>query len=156
MAGYGDPQPLPGVGLTDGWLVTNDLGYVTAGGELAVVGRSDEVLVIGGESVLPAGVEDRMMSAPGVEAVVVVGLEEPAWGCRLVAVYVGGIAPEALEAWCREHLSSRERPRGFRRFNGLPLLPSGKPDRRRIAAMIADGDRLPEAVSRQLSPSECD
>jgi O-succinylbenzoic acid--CoA ligase len=140
MAGYANPERLPGVGLEDGWFVTNDLGYLSESGDLAVPGRVDEILIIGGEAVLPSRVEDRMMSAPGLESVVVAGLQDPVWGHRLVAVYTGGIAPDALDGWCRAHLPDRERPRGYRRLCRLPLLASGKPDRRRIEAMIVNSD----------------
>lgn len=136
MAGYAEAGRRPGIGLDDGWFLTNDLGYLTAQGEVAVLGRADEVLVIGGEAVLPARVEDQMMAAPGLEAVVVVALDDPVWGYRLVAAYAGAPSPDFLEGWCREHLADRERPRAYRRFTRLPTTPSGKPERSRIKALI--------------------
>jgi O-succinylbenzoic acid--CoA ligase len=136
MAGYAEAGRRPGVGLDEGWFLTNDLGYLTARGEVAVLGRADEVLVIGGEAVLPARVEDQMMAAPGLEAVVVVALGDPVWGYRLVAAYVGAMAPDALAGWCREHLTDRNRPRDYRRFTQLPTTPSGKPERSRIKSLI--------------------
>jgi O-succinylbenzoic acid--CoA ligase len=136
MAGYAEAGRRPGAGLEEGWFLTNDLGYLTARGEVAVLGRADEVLVIGGEAVLPARVEDQMMSAPGLEAVVVVALGDPVWGYRLVAAYVGAMAPDALAGWCREHLTDRDRPRDYRRFTRFPTTPSGKPERSRIKSLI--------------------
>jgi len=138
MAGYANPEAVPGLGLEDGWLVTSDLGYVADSGELAVIGRADELLVIGGEAVLPSRVEDRLRSAPGVATVAVVGLHDSAWGHRLVAAYTGRVAPAALEAWCRAHLPSRDRPREFRQVGRLPLLASGKLDRRCLAALFGE------------------
>jgi len=146
MAGYANPRREPGDGLEDGWFVTSDLGCRTAGGELRVLGRADELLVIGGELVLPAQVEERLTSAPGVASAAVLGVEDAVWGHRLVAVYTGASSPEALDRWCREHLGSRHRPRGFHRLNQLPVLPSGKQDRRKIRDLITNevpGGRWP-------------
>jgi len=137
MAGYANPERSPGKGLEKGWLVTSDIGYISDGGDLVVLGRADQLLVIGGEGVIPSQVEDRMMSATGLERVAVVGVGDPVWGHRMIAVYTGGIGEDALEQWCRVHLAPRERPRGYRRLTGLPLLVSGKPDRRRILEIVA-------------------
>ena len=132
MLGYADPDRQPGGGLQDGWFETSDLGFLTPVGDLTVVGRADQLLVIGGEAVLPSRVEERLLAAPGVSAAVVVGFADPVWGHRLVAAYTGDLTPSALETWCRRHLSDRERPRGFHRLAELPLLASGKPDLRAI------------------------
>jgi O-succinylbenzoic acid--CoA ligase len=138
MTGYANPERRPGDGLEDGWLPTNDLGCLTGSGELVVWGRADEILVIGGEAVVPSRVEHRLLEAPGVRAVVVLGFEEPVWGHRLVAVYAGDAEPDRLEEWCRQSLSDRERPRELRRWGRLPLLDTGKPDRRRIRSLLAE------------------
>jgi O-succinylbenzoic acid--CoA ligase len=138
MAGYANPRRQPGQGLEDGWFMTSDLGCRTAAGELRILGRADELLVIGGELVFPAQVEERLALAPGVASVAVVDVEDAVWGHRLVAVYAGDSSPEALDRWCRGHLSSRHRPRGFCRLDQLPVLPSGKQDRRKIRALITN------------------
>ncbi len=137
MLGYADPDRQPGGGLQDSWFETSDLGFLTPVGDLTVVGRADQLLVIGGEAVLPSRVEERLLAAPGVSAAVVVGFADPVWGHRLVAAYTGDLAPGDLEAWCRRELPARERPRGFRRFTTLPVLASGKPDLRAIKDQLA-------------------
>jgi O-succinylbenzoic acid--CoA ligase len=138
MSGYANPRREPGEGLEDGWFLTCDLGCLTAAGDLRVLGRADELLVIGGEFVLPSQVEERMTSAPGVRSVAVVGVGDPVWGHRLVAVYEGEASPELLDRWCRENLSRRARPRSFLHLDQLPQLASGKQDRRRIRALVSE------------------
>jgi O-succinylbenzoic acid--CoA ligase len=137
MAGYVNPERQPGLGLEDGWFPTSDLGHIADNGDLVVLGRADQVLVIGGEAVLASLVEEKIAAAPGVGSVVVIGLEDPVWGHRLAAAYTGELSPERLDAWCRSRLTSRQRPRGFRRVERLPTLDSGKPDRARITGMLA-------------------
>jgi O-succinylbenzoic acid--CoA ligase len=145
MAGYANPERLPGAGLEDGWLVTNDLGYLTRDGKLAVLGRADDVLVIGGESVLASRVEERMSALPGLDSIVILGVPDPIWGHRLAAVYTGSLEPEVLDRWCRQHLPGRLRPCELRRLDRLPVLDSGKPDRRAIAWMLGAVDRTDPA-----------
>jgi O-succinylbenzoic acid--CoA ligase len=141
MAGYASPERLPGVGLEDGWFLTSDLGYLTAGGALAVLGRADDVLMIGGEAVLASRVEERLSTLPGLDSLAVLGVPDPVWGHRLVAVYTGALGPEAVDGWCRQHVLGPLRPRELRRLDRLPVLASGKPDRRAIRRMLAGRER---------------
>jgi O-succinylbenzoic acid--CoA ligase len=132
MAGYASPARLPGVGLDEGWLDTADLARLDGDGALRIFGRADELVVIGGAQVSPAAVEGRLAAAPGVDEVVVVALPHQTWGATLAACWRGPATPEGLAAWCRGALPSRERPRVLRQVHTLPLLPSGKPDRRSL------------------------
>jgi O-succinylbenzoic acid--CoA ligase len=136
MAGYANPERLPGDGLDNGWLSTTDIGYQSGNGALHVLGRADDVLMVGGEAVSPMSIENRMMAAPGVLGVVVVGFEDLVWGNRLVAAYEGDVPRTVLDAWCAANLPRRERPREIRRLTRLPILLSGKPDRTRIREMF--------------------
>lgn len=129
MAGYANPARRPGDGLCDGWLETADLACLDVDGALHVQGRADDVLVIGGMNILPALVEERLARAPGVHSVAVVGLSHPIWGQTLAACYTGDSARSDIDAWCRRHLPSAERPRIFVHCADLPLLASGKLDR---------------------------
>lgn len=71
----------------DGWLTTGDLGR-WVDGALQVDGRSDELIVTGGENVWPHPVEQALRTHPGVEEVSVIGRTDPQWGQRVVAVVV--------------------------------------------------------------------
>ncbi|WP_295387433.1 AMP-binding protein [uncultured Thiodictyon sp.] len=135
MAGYVNPGRRPGVGLADGWFTTSDLACRGPDGDLCILGRADDVLVTGGVNVHPLRVESLLAGAPGVGAVAVVGLDDPVWGARLVALYTGAAAPAALDLWCREHLAGAQRPRVFMAVAELPVLESGKLDRGRLRAL---------------------
>jgi O-succinylbenzoic acid--CoA ligase len=139
MAGYANPARRPGDGLRDGWLETADLGCVDAAGALHLLGRADDVLVIGGVKVLPARVEEQLAAAPGVDAVAVVGVPHPLWGRTLVACYTGSATEAAIDGWCRAHLPGAERPRIFMRCAELPLLASGKLDRSTLVELASAG-----------------
>ncbi len=138
MAGYANPERRPGLGLAAGWFTTSDLARRGEDGALCILGRADEVLVTGGVKVNPGWVESLLAGAPGVGEVAVVGVADPVWGQRLVALYTGEATPAALEAWCRVNLAGPQRPRVFRSRAELPLLQSGKLDRRRLRVLAQE------------------
>lgn len=136
MAGYANPERVPGLGLNEGWFQTSDLASRAPDGALRILGRADDLLVVGGHQVSLLSVEARLLAAPGIGAAVVVAIEEPVWGYSLAAAFTGSTTVGALQRWCREHLPSVERPRRFRRLDALPLLASGKYDRRLIRSWL--------------------
>jgi O-succinylbenzoic acid--CoA ligase len=144
MAGYANPRRQPGLGLADGWFTTSDLAVRGPDGRLRILGRADAVLVTGGVKVHPERVESALAAAPGVREIAVVGVDDPVWGQRLVACYVGAATPAALDAWCRARLAGPERPRGFLPLAALPLLESGKVDRRAVRAFAEGAATLGE------------
>lgn len=114
---------------------TADLGRVE-GNVLTVLGRADDVIVTGGEKVVPAGVEAALVEHPAVAQVAVVGVPDDAWGMRVRAVVV--LAPGAsltLEQ-ARDHVANTlprtHAPRELVVLDALPLLDSGKIDRMRL------------------------
>ncbi|UHD18141.1 AMP-binding protein [Thiocapsa bogorovii] len=138
MAGYANPGRRPGQGLKEGWFETSDLGGLDAEGDLRVVGRADDVLVIGGNNISLTRVDELLRAAPGVSDLAVVALDDATWGHRLVVVYSGDLDEQAFERWCDGALSGAERPRAFKRVAGLPLLDSGKYDRIAIRAFALE------------------
>lgn len=140
MAGYANPERRPGDGLDEGWFETADLACLSPEGELRILGRADDVRVIGGTNVSRARIENRLASVPGIGDVLIVDLPDPVWGHRLIAVHSGDLALSELDAWCVEHLSGPERPRAFMRLAHFPLLDSGKFDRAAIVAQVKAAD----------------
>lgn len=130
MAGYANPAMRPGEGLRDGWFATGDLGAWDADGSLVVLGRADDVLISGGETIHPLAVEEIAARCPGVAAVAITARPDAVWGDRLVAAVVGEVTDEAFLAWCADHLPSFMRPREVVRLPALPLNATGKVDRR--------------------------
>ena len=126
----------PGPDLADGF-TTSDLGFVE-GGLLHVVGRSDDVIITGGENVHPLAIEAALAEVPGVAAAAVVGVDDARWGQLLAALVVpaAGVSAGALEAaiaaasatWPAHH-----RVRRLVLVDALPLGASGKLDRRAAA-----------------------
>jgi O-succinylbenzoic acid--CoA ligase len=146
MLGYANPSRTPGSGLDSGWLQTSDLGCRLPDGGLQVLGRADDVVVIGGINVLPAEIERELARLERIGEVAVVGVPDPVWGHRLVALYSGDLEPTQVEHWCRANLAPHRRPRGFQRVERLPTLSSGKRDRRALLKQAEPSATGPDKV----------
>jgi o-succinylbenzoate---CoA ligase len=118
-----------------GPLVTSDLG-VMHGNRLEVIGRSDSVIVTGGENVIPERVESAMARLPGAGAVAVVGLPDERWGALVAVAYTGGADPGEIELRLRSVLASFEVPRRWLRVSELPMIGVGKVDRAAVARLF--------------------
>jgi len=132
----------PGRGA-DGSFPTGDLGRLRADGVLEIVGRRDDVIVTGGENVHPGEVEAVLAAVPGAGEVVVLGLPDPTWGDRVVAVWERAAGPEAglgarLEAQARAALAPHQRPKELIAVPVLPRTPTGKVDRRALRRQLRE------------------
>jgi acyl-CoA synthetase (AMP-forming)/AMP-acid ligase II len=110
-----------------GDLVTvGDLGRVDADGTVWLDGRREDLVISGGVNVYPAEVEAVLDEHPGVVESAVVGVPDEEWGQRVVAAYVGTVAPEELAAWARNRLGAAKRPKSLHRLEELPRTSTGK------------------------------
>ncbi|MCW2613388.1 MAG: fadD12 [Frankiales bacterium] len=114
----------------DGLVSTGDLGVVDASGRLTVLGRDDDMVVIGGENVHPGQVEDVLAEDPSVAEVAVVDEPDEVYGVRLVAHVVAapGATVDAghLQDLVRQRLARFAVPREVRLIDALPRNATGK------------------------------
>jgi 2-furoate---CoA ligase len=122
--------------IRDGWYFTGDVGRIDEDGDLWVVGRTDDMIVSGGENIHPLEVEDVLARHVKVREVAVVGAPDDRWGHRVVAVVVAepGTTAEELDAHCLADtsLARFKRPREYRFVEDLPKSPAGKILRRML------------------------
>ncbi|MGA2478666.1 MAG: long-chain fatty acid--CoA ligase [Spirochaetia bacterium] len=94
---YKRPDKTAEVLTADGWLNTGDLGMVTYKGEIRIIGRTKETIVLlGGENVEPVPIEDTIAESEYIDQVMVVGQDQK----FLAAVVVAN--DEALERYAQE------------------------------------------------------
>ncbi|MGC4937096.1 AMP-binding protein [Kribbella sp. DT2] len=122
--------------IVGGLLSTGDLGHFDANGRLFVDGRSDDMIVSGGENVFPGEVEDLVEAMPGVAEVASVGVPDHDFGRRL-RLYVVPAAGAELDAeeirvHVRNHLARFKVPREVVFLDELPRTATGKIDRRAL------------------------
>jgi O-succinylbenzoic acid--CoA ligase len=120
--------------LRDGWFHTDDLGHLDPDGRLWIDGRADDVIISGGVKVPARAVAAMLAADGGVLAAEVVGVPDPEWGERVVAV-VEPFDPMTL-ASLRDLVTPRAwAPHQLVLVEQLPLLPNGKPDRLAMKAL---------------------
>jgi acyl-CoA synthetase (AMP-forming)/AMP-acid ligase II len=120
----------------EGWFPTRDLGRLDADGYLFIEGRADDTIIRGGENIAPAEIEDVLLDHPGVSEAAVIGVPDPEWGQRLVAVLVGTGDPEEIKQWVRDRLRSSKTPDSIVFRSELPKTETGKLLRRNLVAEL--------------------
>jgi len=123
------------------WYATGDLGEVDPEtGEVRVLGRADNVIISGGVKVSLDAVEAIVRTLPGLSDAVVLSTEDPEWGEVPVVVSAGAPASDPLPKIVQVVAAALGRPARPARFvlaPSIPVLASGKPDRRALAAWLA-------------------
>ncbi|MFE4214881.1 AMP-binding protein [Streptomyces sp. NPDC056844] len=141
MQGYLDaPEATTAAIDSEGWLATGDVGALDATGRLHFMGRTKDIIRVGGENVAPADVEDTLHRHPHVRQAVVVGVPDE----RLVEVPFAfvvltepGTTGDDLIAWARTRMAGFKVPRHLRivdGFEGIGMTASSKVQKNRLAA----------------------
>jgi acyl-CoA synthetase (AMP-forming)/AMP-acid ligase II len=119
---------------------TGDLGFVDEGGYLFIAGRSDDVIIRGGENISPGEIEEVLARHPAVRAVAVVGAPDEEWGQRVVAFIEPRDDPpsdDELTTWARGSLAGFKVPESFVYLDELPRNDTGKVLRTRLRQRLA-------------------
>ncbi|MCC6069907.1 AMP-binding protein [Massilia sp. GCM10020059] len=135
--GYWNRPDANAKALRGGWYFTGDTGYLDRDGDLFVSGRTDDMIISGGENISPVEIESLLSLHPAVDEVAVVGLADARWG-QCVTAFVKRRAPvtEAeLDTHCRTSgLANFKRPRSYIFVVEVPRSPVGKLLRRKLVA----------------------
>lgn len=146
MRGYWQEPELTADAIDDdGWLLTGDLGFLDARGDLHLAGRSTEMYIRGGYNVYPIEVENHIGQHESVDRVAVTGTPAPVLGEIGVAFVVPTDAAnpptlEELRAWCTERLASYKAPDALVILDELPLTAMSKIDKRALAPAAAEAE----------------
>ncbi len=132
-----------GAGFERGWFATGDLARADSEGFVTVVGRSRDLIISGGENILPAEIESLAATWPGVAEAVVLGLPDPHWGEVPVLVLVAqpGALPDlpALQAHLAQRLARYKQPRRTVVVDTLPRTALGKVRKSVLRQLLIDG-----------------
>jgi len=123
------------ISLNNGWFETNDLGEYD-NNELVVLGRSDDVIISGGENLSLNAVESSLSSAFPNSQFAAFAIQDPQWGQSLQVAVVGTISDDQITAHLEKDLGYFAKPKCIHRMTSLPLLGIGKIDRKSLAKGI--------------------
>lgn len=121
----------------EGWWSTGDLGFLDPSGDLFLVDRLEELVIVSGFNVYPGEVEAVVSEVPGVSAAAVIGTPDARTGEAVVAyVRAPGRDATEVEAAVREHCATRlarfKQPSRIQVVRELPLTATGRVQKGRL------------------------
>ncbi|MBW3536653.1 MAG: AMP-binding protein [Actinobacteria bacterium] len=136
FAGYWEDPKATAAALTpDGWLRTGDIAVVDDDGELWLVDRAKDLIIVSGFNVFPAEVEAVLQDHPDVADAAVIGCPDPRTGEAVKAYVVSSAADldvDDLSRHCLRHLARYKCPTDIEVVEALPHAISGKLLRRDV------------------------
>jgi len=144
MKGYWEDEEKTAQTMTpDGWLRTGDMGYVDEEGYVYLTGRTDDLIIRGGENIAPEEVEEVINTHPKVAESAVIAVPDAEFGQQPFAYVVlkqGQTAtPDEVMEFCRERVASFKRPRGVEFIDELPRNPMGKILKKKLREQYGQG-----------------
>jgi fatty-acyl-CoA synthase len=116
----------------EGWLHTGDMGYLDEEGYLTLSGRYKELIIRGGENIMPSEVESAISELEIIESVKVIGVPSDFFGEEVgacVKLKDGASFDEAaVKAELMKRLAKYKVPSYFVVYDEFPMLGSGKID----------------------------
>jgi long-chain acyl-CoA synthetase len=125
----------------DGWWGTGDVGFLDDTGDLFLVDRLKELVIVSGFNVYPVEVEDVIREVDGVAEAAVIGVEDAATGEAVVAYVVpadgvdGAALTDAVRRHCELRLARFKQPSRVEVVDELPLTVTGKVQKGRLRGM---------------------
>jgi long-chain acyl-CoA synthetase len=137
----------------DGWYPTGDIGLFDADGDLTLVDRLRELVIVSGFNVYPFEVEEVIAEVDGVVEAAVVGTPDEETGEAVLAFIVAGDSvasddlrtvedelPAKVMAHCAERLARFKQPSRVVVVTGLPHSATGKVAKGRLRALARSDD----------------
>lgn len=129
----GGPDP-------DGWFRTADVGFLDADGDLHLVDRSSDLVIVHGFNVYPREVEHVLLELDGIAEAAVVGVPDVRAGEAVKAVLVmasgATITEDDVRTHCTARLARFKVPSTIAFVEALPRTPTGKVARRRLVGPV--------------------
>jgi len=129
------------------WIYTGDLGKVDEDGFFYVLGRTDDMIISGGENIYPAEIERAIYGHPRVADAVVVRGVHPQWGQTPKAVVLPKkgqtITEEEILDQVAAHLAAFKKPRKVVIVDDLPRSETGKIDRKAVKDLYEERQARP-------------
>ncbi|OII10617.1 o-succinylbenzoate--CoA ligase [Curtobacterium sp. MCBA15_009] len=119
------------------WYRTGDAATLDDG-RVQVLGRLDDVVISGGEKVQLGAVERLVRDLPGQDGAVVTRRSSGEWGEVPVVVTERPLDLDTVREHVGSALGRAARPTAVVLVERMPMLPTGKPDRRAVQALASD------------------
>jgi long-chain acyl-CoA synthetase len=145
--GYvGNPEASARV-FRNGFVYPGDLGVLEADGLLRIVGRTDDVINLGGVKINPLTVEDTMRALADLRDVAVFALRKDGQVTAVGAAIVptAPLDPQGFQALCRKHLGPWT-PNFILHLDELPRNENGKVQRDELVRIAIEASRADKTL----------
>ncbi|WP_426242638.1 class I adenylate-forming enzyme family protein [Nocardioides sp. LHG3406-4] len=123
----------------DGWWATGDVGFLDATGDLFLVDRLKELVIVSGFNVYPSEVEDVIREVPAVADAAVIGAPDESTGEAVIAYVVPATPSADVAEAVRAHVGTRlarfKQPARIEVVDELPLTVTGKVQKGRLRGL---------------------
>jgi acyl-CoA synthetase (AMP-forming)/AMP-acid ligase II len=131
LTGYTNPDiPVDKVGDL---VRIGDLGYLDEKGHLRVLGRIDDMIIVGGENVFPRSVDEALDAMPGISEAFSTGVEDAetfqriaTWVVRDSSATGQALTADDIRDFVRDNLADHSIPRDVHFVDELPRNATGK------------------------------
>ena len=131
LIGYTNPNKQ--VKKNEGLVSIGDLGFIDEDNHLHVVGRADDMIIVGGENVHPQSVIEVLEEMPGIKDVHAQGVDDEdtfarvaVWVVRTEDEHGQNLTDESIRDFVRDNLADHSVPRDVHFRDELPRNPTGK------------------------------
>lgn len=131
LTGYTNPT-IP-IDQAQGLVRIGDQGYIDEHGQLRVLGRIDDMIIVGGENVYPRSVDEVLDGMPGIADSFAAGVDDDTTFQRIAVWIVREDSPagealtgETIRDYVRDNLADHSIPRDVHFLDELPRNETGK------------------------------
>jgi oxalate---CoA ligase len=151
MSGYENNPEANASAFHDGWFRTGDEGRFDEAGYLSITGRLKEIINRGGQKISPREIDDALLEHPEVAAAATFPVPHPTLGEEIGAAVVlrpgATLTRDALSAYLAARLPEFKVPRRIVFVQDIPKGPTGKIQRRELAAALGSASDVGKAQS---------
>jgi long-chain acyl-CoA synthetase len=126
----------------EGWWSTGDVAFADDDGDLHLVDRARELILVSGFNVYPREVEDVLDAHPQVLETAVLGIPHPYTGESVKALVVlapgASVTPAELIAWAARSLARFKCPTAVQIVDALPHTSTGKVSKGRLRELAGE------------------
>ena len=123
----------------DGWFHSSDLGRIE-NEKLIVEGRSDDVIISGGENISLSAIESSLHAHFPHKTFAAFAVNDSKWGQSLHVAIAGDGFPSEDEValYLGEKFGEFSKPKGYLHLPELPLIGIGKVDRKKLTELLME------------------
>jgi fatty-acyl-CoA synthase len=138
-----------------GWLRTGDVGSIDSRGYVQITDRTKDVIKSGGEWVSSVDLENRLSLHPAVHEAAVIGVPDPRWEERPLALIVARpgctVDPQELRRFLGDQVARFWLPEYWAIVDELPRTSVGKIDKKELRRRHAEGAFVVARVYRHAA-----